>query len=622
VQRQLSPVLPQNYRESSYPLGLFDWFAENLTDEPMRVGILFTWQALDEDAIATPPTAHGRIVSEGTDRGVVLDNGGADAPQGQFAILAAAEDGARASAASRWAIADGAALWNDFAADGALDDRDDRRPAAGEQIGGAVALTADLPPRGGRALRFALAWDFPTMRFGSGRTWYRRYTRFFGRDGTNAARIAAEGLRREAEWERAIEDWQAPYLTDGARPAAYAMALFNELYVMVDGGTAWEDGEVGSPAPSDGDGRFAVLECFDYPYYNTHDVLFYASWAIAALWPELELRMLRSIGETVAIDDPSAVTIESTGGPAVRKLSGAVAHDVGMPAEDPWFLVNGYRFRDPNTWKDLGTKYILQLWRDVRMFRRLDLVREAWPSVIAVVDYLAKSDRDGDGLLDHDGADQTFDTWPMSGPSAYAGGLWVAALAAVELMAALVEDELARARVASLRERGARALRERLWSGAYLRYDGNSDSVMADQLCALWWCDATDLPPYLADADARRALEAIVRLNVRGFASGRLGAVNGARPDGSVDRSSEQSQEVWPGVTYTLAALLLARGLDAEAWETALGAIRTTYENGFQFRTPEAWDENGDFRASIYLRPLALWALEHALSMRRAQRPA
>src|SRR5213075_3037851 len=104
----------------------------------------------------------------------------------------------------------------------------------------------------------------PIMRFGSGRAWYGRYTRFFGREGTHAFRIAAEGLRRESEWERAIEDWQAPLLDDAARPRAYTMALFNELYILLDGGTAWEDGQVGEPPP-DGDGRFGILECFDYP---------------------------------------------------------------------------------------------------------------------------------------------------------------------------------------------------------------------------------------------------------------------------------------------------------------------------------------------------------------------
>jgi non-lysosomal glucosylceramidase len=92
-----------------------------------------------------------------------------------------------------------------------------------------------------------------------------------------------------------------------------------------------------------------------------------------------------------------------------------------------------------------------------------------------------------------------------------------------------------------------------------------------------------------------------------------MGAVNGIRPDGSVDASSEQSPEVWVGTTYALAAFMLGRGLTDEAWATAWGAYNVTYNRGLWFRTPEAYDEAGNFRASLYLRPLAIWAIEHAI---------
>ncbi len=59
--------------------------------------------------------------------------------------------------------------------------------------------------------------------------------------------------------------------------------LFNELYYLVDGGTFWENGEVGKPAAGPGHdtgypGHFTYLECFDYPYYSTLDVCGPSSW--------------------------------------------------------------------------------------------------------------------------------------------------------------------------------------------------------------------------------------------------------------------------------------------------------------------------------------------------------
>jgi len=71
-----------------------------------------------------------------------------------------------------------------------------------------------------------------------------------------------------------------------------------------------------------------------------------------------------------------------------------------------------------------------------------------------------------------------------------------------------------------------------------------------------------------------------------------------------------------------LAAFMLGRGLVNEAWQTARGAWNVTYNRGLWFRTPEAYDENGNYRASLYLRPLAIWAIEHALRQRTDGEPA
>ncbi len=48
-----------------------------------------------------------------------------------------------------------------------------------------------------------------------------------------------------------------------------------------------------------------------------------------------------------------------------------------------------------------------------------------------------------------------------------------------------------------------------------------------------------------------------------------------------------------------------------EAYHTAWGLYHVIYESkGYWFRTPEAWDINGNFRASMYMRPAAVWAME------------
>lgn len=81
------------------------------------------------------------------------------------------------------------------------------------------------------------------------------------------------------------------------------------------------------------------------------------------------------------------------------------------------------------------------------------------------------------------------------------------------------------------------------------------------------------------------ALRTIYAYNVLKFKNGTIGAVNGMRPDGKVDPTCLQSVEVWTGTTFGLAACMVQEGLFLEAFTTANGIIRTTYEDvGYQFQ--------------------------------------
>jgi non-lysosomal glucosylceramidase len=63
--------------------------------------------------------------------------------------------------------------------------------------------------------------------------------------------------------------------------------------------------------------------------------------------------------------------------------------------------------------------------------------------------------------------------------------------------------------------------------------------------------------------------------------------------------------------------MLKSHGMDDDAWRTGWGLYHVIYESkGYWFRTPEAWDITGNFRAGMYMRPMAVWALE--MTPRRA----
>lgn len=55
------------------------------------------------------------------------------------------------------------------------------------------------------------------------------------------------------------------------------------------------------------------------------------------------------------------------------------------------------------------------------------------------------------------------------------------------------------------------------------------------------------------------------------------GAVNGMMPDGRVDMSSMQSREIWPGVTYSVAAAMIHEEMVEMAFQTAVGVYETAW---------------------------------------------
>ncbi len=56
------------------------------------------------------------------------------------------------------------------------------------------------------------------------------------------------------------------------------------------------------------------------------------------------------------------------------------------------------------------------------------------------------------------------------------------------------------------------------------------------------------------------------------------------------------------------------------AFATAKGIYNVVYSRGYWFRTPEAWNDTGNFRASMYMRPLAIWAMQISLQQHHEER--
>ncbi|XP_030017981.1 non-lysosomal glucosylceramidase-like [Sphaeramia orbicularis] len=77
-----------------------------------------------------------------------------------------------------------------------------------------------------------------------------------------------------------------------------------------------------------------------------------------------------------------------------------------------------------------------------------------------------KFDLDGDGLIENSGyADQTYDGWTVTGPSAYCGGLWLASLCVMCKMAILLDNKEMYQLYRSTLDKGSTAFDKLLWNG-------------------------------------------------------------------------------------------------------------------------------------------------------------
>jgi non-lysosomal glucosylceramidase len=299
-----------------------------------------------------------------------------------------------------------------------------------------------------------------------------------------------------------------------------------------------------------------------------------------------------------------------------------IPHDLGSSLEDPWLKINAYNAQDVSRWKDLNPKFVLQIARDVFLTEDQVFLKAVWPAVQQAIEYMFRFDRDQDGMIENDGyPDQTYDVWSAKGVSAYCGGLWLACLqAGAALAERLTQPELA----AAYRERFENAQRvyeTKLWNGEYYNYDASGskyhDSIMADQLAGHWYSIACGLGGVVSEDHARSALDKIFKFNVMGFENGRLGAMNGMRPDGGLDKTGMQSMEIWTGTTFAVAAAMLQAGMRDKAFATAKGIFNMVYEDyGLWFQTPEALSAYENVRAISYMRPLAIWAMQWELEKR------
>lgn len=272
-----SPVIADNYRETSLPMAYFLFKARNATEDTMQLSLMFTFPNLpvymsaeksagiDKKADEKEVRRYGlrnAVRREDNVTGITMTSSSEknvrQVQNSEFCIAVRNDSGVNISWCTNFdGEGDGSDIWKQFAEQGSIEDfpNDPEKPA------GALCAETILAPGEEKEVPFLLSWYFPITELGeegSGEhaQWWKKYTEFYppcqgGREDWDpdhllpqAFQIAKDGLENLEENRRAVNAWMQPYLeNDKFRGKEWVLtAGFNELYYNAFGGSFWENG--------------------------------------------------------------------------------------------------------------------------------------------------------------------------------------------------------------------------------------------------------------------------------------------------------------------------------------------------------------------------------------------
>lgn len=484
----------------------------------------------------------------------------------------------QATGTARWT--DRAELAGLFQREGRLTGPEDSGESpAGQTFNAALAVPFALQPGEERTTTFILSWHFPNVnRFGHrGNAYSRRFP-----DALSVARYVAENV--EPLWERTKLYHDTVYQSN--LPPMILDAMTSQS-VIFRGPTCWQSEE----------GYFAGFEgCYECCPLNCTHVWNYAQ-SHARLFPEIDRNMRES---------DLLVYLHA---------DGETSHRQHAPH---------------NAFIDGHCATIEAAYRAYQLSPDRTFLDRIWPNLKKAVHWLIEAiDPDHDGVP----AGHQWNTYDcaVSGANTFIGSQYLSALAAAERMAEVEGEPATAARWRAIREAGMKNQVDQLWNGEYYiqipdpqpANDYNT-GCHSDQLLGQWWAHQLGLGTLYPPDQVRIALESIWRYNFRerfeGFEQkprryipndegGLLICTwpHGGRPDPFII----YADEVWTGIEYAAAALMIYEGL----LEPALKIV-TTARSRYDGRRREGLDSGpggNPFNelecGKFYARAMSSWSL-------------
>lgn len=403
----------------------------------------------------------------------------------------------------------------------------------GETVNGVLDVPFNLEAGESHTVTFAVTWHFPNAQR------FQHAGNLYSRSWADASAVAGYlGANLDALWERTRLYQETVYQSN--LPEEFIDAMTSQVAIVRGPTCFWsEDGYFGG---FEGSYACCPLNCTHvWNYAQTH----------ARLFP--------TVGQNMRVSN--FVTFLHANGQTSHREHGP--HDA---------FIDGH------------CACIEAALREYQLSPDRKFLDQVWPGVKKAVDWIIQAIDENREGMPHGHQWNTYDT-AVSGQNTFIGSQYLAALAAGEKMAVIMNDTESAERWRQVREAGMKNQNEKLWNGEYYiqipetraAHDYNT-GCHSDQLLGQWWAHMLDLG-YLYPVDrVRSALAAIAKYNFRERFEGFKQAPRRYVPDdeggliictwpkgGRPNPFILYADEVWTGIEYAAAGAMIYEGLIDDA---------------------------------------------------------
>lgn len=492
-----------------------------------------------------------------------------------------------------------------------------------QDYGAALSVTFTLKPKATIKIPVAIVLDFPKQSFIDGKTFERKYTKYFKNKKTRTVDMAKTTLdnypkllNRTLTIQNKIFNLikkSPPYKNDKEGALRLARLIFNEFSFPLSNAAVWVEDK-------NGNDRARFLECFDYAYINPSDVDWY-SMVLLVLFPDIEEELCQSFIDSILEEDmkdrwyhfhASFVEYrqhfeehpEEYKGKSLTqikdafKVKGSVAHDLGaLPKGHALRNVSDYAWYNNNYWVDLFPKLATRVLRNIKFIGNTAFLKKNWKTLKYGFEHLMKHDIDKDGIPEGNPGEvkNTFDNLPLFGIDAYDATIFMAGCKAMIKMAEIMKDVPAKKQYEKS-FKNASEIFEKLWrdeknkKGQKLQYyitcydpktGKKNKDVWMNQLDGVWALLSMGEESFIPTNRAKQILKTIYKMNrtTMGWCM--------TRTENGKPVESDQGKDVYTTSNYVFAQLLDYYGMKKESKEVYKAMDKVVFHHANSLITPD-----------------------------------